>query len=237
MQDALEPAAPARPADRLARTPRFDVRPLVRRPARRAPEAPSARALLLKQLLDRTIAAVLLLLLLPLLLVVAVAVKLSSPGPVLYRQRRVGLEGRRFDILKFRSMRGEGDRFTPVPGEAPGGVEGDDRRTAVGTFLRRSSLDELPQLLNVLRGDMSLVGPRPERPEFVELFADEVPGYAARHRMPVGITGLSQVRGLRGRTSIAQRAATDNEYIADWSLWLDLKVLALTIGAVLRPAE
>ena len=111
---------------------------------------------------------------------------------------------------------------------APGGVEGEDRRTAVGRFLRRTSLDELPQLFNVLRGDMSLVGPRPERPEFVELFRQDIIRYGDRHRVKSGITGWAQVHGLRGQTSLAERVEWDNYYIAHWSLGLDLKILALT---------
>ena len=176
---------------------------------------------------------------LPLLMIVVLAVRLSSPGPVLYRQRRIGLDGRAFELLKFRSMAcGKADaRFRLAPGSAPGGVEGADRRTGVGRVLRRTSLDELPQLLNVLRGEMSLVGPRPERPEFVQLFADEVPGYADRHRMRVGITGLAQVRGLRGQTSIVRRAEADIEYIESWSLLLDVKLLLRTGAAVFRPVE
>ncbi len=202
-------------------------------------DATPSKSLALKHAADRTIAALLILAILPVLILLAVAVKVSSHGPVLYRQRRIGRNGRSFEILKFRSM---GlpvavDRFEPSADTAPGGIEGGDRRTLVGKVMRRTSLDELPQLLNVLKGDMSLVGPRPERPEFVQLFADEVPGYAQRHRMQVGITGLAQVRGLRGKTSISLRAQADNEYIESWSLWLDLKVLALTARAVLQPAE
>ncbi len=115
---------------------------------------------------------------------------------------------------------------------APGGVEGDDRRTPIGRFLRRSSLDELPQLLNVLRGEMSLIGPRPERPEFVELFNQDIIRYDDRHRVKSGITGWAQVHGLRGQTSLAERVEWDNYYIAHWSLGLDLKILALTFVAV-----
>jgi lipopolysaccharide/colanic/teichoic acid biosynthesis glycosyltransferase len=120
---------------------------------------------------------------------------------------------------------------------APGGVEGEDRRTAVGRFLRSSSLDELPQLFNVLRGDMSLVGPRPERPEFVELFRQDIVRYGDRHRVKSGITGWAQVHGLRGQTSLAERVEWDNYYIAHWSLGLDLKILALTLVALFRNAE
>lgn len=221
---------PVAPSAALVRAP-------VRAPARSAPGSP--RALAVKHGTDCLVAVTLILLMLPLLLALAAAVKLSSHGPVLYRQRRVGRDGRAFDILKFRSMHCDDPdpRFTPTAGAAPGGIEGGDRRTPVGRVMRRSSLDELPQLLNVVKGDMSLVGPRPERPEFVQLFADEVPGYAERHRMQVGITGLAQVRGLRGQTSIAERAAVDNEYIDRWSLALDAKVLALTARAVLHAAE
>ena len=203
------------------------------------PALPSPRRLAVKHVLDRVGAVALIFAILPLLLLLAAAVKASSPGPVLYRQRRIGRHGRAFDILKFRSMRtpGTADWYRPAAGSAPGGIEGGDRRTAVGRLMRRTSLDELPQLLNVVRGEMSLVGPRPERPEFVQLFADEVPGYADRHRVQVGITGLAQVRGLRGQTSIAERAAADNEYIERWGLLLDAKVLALTVVAVVRAVE
>jgi len=120
---------------------------------------------------------------------------------------------------------------------APGGVEGKDRRTAVGRFLRRTSLDELPQLLNVLKGEMSLIGPRPERPEFVELFEHDITRYGDRHRVKSGITGWAQVHGLRGQTSLAERVEWDNYYIAHWSLGLDVKILALTLAALFHNAE
>jgi exopolysaccharide biosynthesis polyprenyl glycosylphosphotransferase len=178
----------------------------------------------------------------PLLALVAVAIRLDSRGTVLFRQTRVGQDGNHFEMLKFRSMfvgaHAERDELAEhSTGRGLFKVADDPRITRVGRLLRRSSLDELPQLVNVLRGEMSLVGPRPERPEYVQLFADEVPGYVDRHRMRVGITGLAQVRGLRGKTSIEHRAATDNEYIANWSLLLDLKVLLLTVRAVLQPTE
>jgi exopolysaccharide biosynthesis polyprenyl glycosylphosphotransferase len=197
--------------------------------------------------LDRLAAGLMLVLLSPLLLALAVVVKLSSPGPVLFRQRRVGRDGTQFDLLKFRSMSWhqatvhgpEVDNVVVMlPNDtAPGGVEGDDRRTAVGRMLRRSSLDELPQLINVLRGEMSLIGPRPERPEFVELFDHDVARYGDRHRVKSGITGWAQVHGLRGQTSLAERVEWDNYYISHWSLSLDLKILLLTLAAVLRNAE
>lgn len=193
-----------------------------------------------KHMQDRILAAVLLFALLPALVAIAVAVKRSSPGPVLFRQRRIGRDGRSFDLLKFRTMTEDGvapKGFVPSVGEAPGGVEGPDRRTGVGRLLRRTSLDELPQLLNVLRGEMSLVGPRPERPEFVELFSADLRRYEDRHRVKSGMTGWAQIHGLRGQTSLADRVELDNFYIEHWSLALDYKILARTFFAVLRAAE
>jgi lipopolysaccharide/colanic/teichoic acid biosynthesis glycosyltransferase len=200
--------------------------------------ASQAVALEAKYLTGRGVALLALLLLLPLMVAIALAVRCSSRGPVLFRQLRVGEGGELFEMLKFRSMRVADDAgFVPDAGSAPGGVEGVDRRTAVGVALRRWSLDELPQLVNVVRGDMALVGPRPERPEHVRRFSDDVPGYARRHRVRVGLTGLAQVQGSRGATDIAARAELDNAYIDDWSLALDLKILGRTAGAVLRGAE
>ena len=201
---------------------------------------PESRQFAVKHVFDRTVAALLVALASPVLIGCALAVRLSSSGPIMFRQRRIGRDGRAFDILKFRSMRIDAPaerRFTPASDSAPGGVEGDDRRTRVGTFLRRTSLDELPQLLNVLRGDMSLVGPRPERPEFVELFGDEVRRYSDRHRVKSGMTGWAQVHGLRGQTSLAERVEWDNWYIQNWSPWLDLKILLMTPMAVLHAPE
>jgi exopolysaccharide biosynthesis polyprenyl glycosylphosphotransferase len=190
-----------------------------------------------KHSMDRVLAAAALLVLSPLMLVIAGLVRLSSPGPILYRQRRVGQDGRRFDLLKFRTMREDAEvvqRFDLPCGVAPGGVEGIDRRTLLGRVLRASSLDELPQFLNVLRGEMSLVGPRPERPEYVERFARDIERYEDRHRVKSGITGWAQVNGLRGQTSIADRVEWDNYYIRNWSLSLDVRILALTVAEVLR---
>ncbi len=190
----------------------------------------------IKHALDRTFALLGLIIAAPLLAVIAIGVRATSPGPALFRQRRVGRDGHAFDLLKFRTMRqpDASADFDLTPGCAPGGVEGTDRRTLLGRFLRESSLDELPQLINVLRGDMSFVGPRPERPEFVERFASEVYGYEDRHRVKSGITGWAQVHGLRGQTSIADRVEWDNYYIQNWSLRLDLRIVALTIAEVLR---
>ena len=204
---------------------------------------PKGMQFALKHGCDRIFAGTLIVLLAPLLAAIALAVKLSSAGPMLYRQRRVGRDGKVFDLYKFRSMRppewAERSAIDSLLGgdTAPGGVEGADRRTAVGRLLRRTSLDELPQLFNVLRGEMSVVGPRPERPEFVHLFTQDVVRYDDRHRVKSGITGWAQVHGLRGQTSLAERIELDNYYIAHWSLGLDMKVLLLTALAVLHDTE
>jgi lipopolysaccharide/colanic/teichoic acid biosynthesis glycosyltransferase len=148
------------------------------------------------------------------------------------------MDGRTFQMLKFRTMRpamnGNASPQTLPEGVAPGGVEGEDRRTRLGAFLRRTSIDELPQLINVLRGDMSLVGPRPERPEYVQIFDHSVHRYTDRARVKSGITGWAQVHGLRGQTSLADRVEWDNYYIENWSPWLDIKILAMTVRAVVR---
>ena len=203
----------------------------------------------IKHALDRVFALVLLALLFPVMLMTALAVRLSSTGPAVFRQRRVGRDGKVFDLYKFRSMRMKPGQTDPGDDEAgpieylvkrntaPGGVEGEDRRTAVGRVLRRTSLDELPQLVNVLRGEMSLIGPRPERPEFVELFGEGIVRYRDRHRVKSGITGWAQVHGLRGQTSLDERVEWDNYYIAHWSLGLDLKILMLTFVALFRAAD
>jgi exopolysaccharide biosynthesis polyprenyl glycosylphosphotransferase len=200
------------------------------------PTDPRGWEFAVKHAFDRSFALFSLIALAPLMALIAVAVRLSSPGPVLFCQRRVGRDGKSFELLKFRTMREpDGSHEFELPlGCAPGGVEGLDRRTTVGRFLREMSLDELPQLINVLRGDMSLVGPRPERPEFVERFAVEVNRYEDRHRVKSGITGWAQVNGLRGQTSIGDRVEWDNYYIQNWSLRLDLRIMALTVAEVLR---
>ncbi len=178
-----------------------------------------------KRATDFALALFGLILLSPVFLVAAVAVRLSSPGPVFYRQERMGLDGRVFEMLKFRSM--------PIDAEAKTGpvwaTEGDNRKTQVGAILRATSLDELPQLWNVLRGDMSLVGPRPERPFFVHKFRNEIPGYMLRHKVKAGITGWAQIHGWRGDTSLERRIECDLYYIRHWSYWLDWKILWLTI--------
>ena len=192
-----------------------------------------------KHLLDRILALGLLIVCSPLMIALAIAVRLSSPGSIVFRQPRVGRDGRVFELFKFRSMQAAGGHvaFAPATGSAPGGVEGVDRRTAVGRLMRRTSLDELPQLLNVVRGEMSLVGPRPERPEYAEQFRRDIERYGDRDRVKAGMTGWAQVHGLRGQTSIEDRAEWDNHYIEHWSLWLDLKILLLTVRAIFATSE
>ena len=174
----------------------------------------------------------------PVMAAIAIGVRLGSPGPVLFRQSRVGRDGQVFDVLKFRTMRVTDDArdsgFELLDGCAPGGVEGVDRRTRFGALLRATSLDEIPQFINVLRGEMSIVGPRPERPEFAARFSAEIDRYDDRLRVKSGITGWAQVNGLRGQTSIADRVEWDNHYIRNWSLGFDLKIMMLTVAEVLR---
>lgn len=184
-----------------------------------------------KRIFDVVVAATALILAAPLMAVIAVLVRLSSPGPVLFRQRRIGQDRKCVDVLKFRSMQVNDDCDTQWS------VVDDQRVTRLGAVLRRTSLDELPQLFNVLKGDMSLVGPRPERPVFAQRFDEEVAGYRHRYRAPAGITGWAQVNGLRGDTSIAERARFDNYYIENWSPWRDLVTLARTVGQLMGGEE
>ncbi len=178
-----------------------------------------------KKILDRFSAFVILVVISPLLLLIAIGVKLSSPGPVFYRQVRIGWNNRSFTMLKFRSM--------PIDAEAKTGAvwakPGENRATRLGSFLRKTSLDELPQLINVLKGDMSLVGPRPERPDFVEVFKDQVPNYMKKHMVKAGITGWAQVNGWRGDTDLNRRIEHDLYYIQHWSVWFDLEIAVRTI--------
>jgi exopolysaccharide biosynthesis polyprenyl glycosylphosphotransferase len=206
------------------------------------PSDPRGWQFVIKYALDRVAAFLLVLVLSPVMLACAIAVWISLGRPILFRQRRVGCDGREFEMLKFRSLRssaGELEEALDLPDEdtAPGGAEGDGRVTRVGAFLRNTSLDELPQLLNVLKGEMSLVGPRPERPEFVELFEPRVYRYYDRHRVKAGITGWAQVNGLRGRTSLSDRVEWDNYYIENFSLWLDLKIVGKTIVTLPRHSK
>ena len=188
-------------------------------------EAPFDARRAVKRTIDLAFSAAVLVLLSPLLLLLAAAVKLSSPGPVFYRQTRMGLNGQTFGMIKFRSM--------PVNAEASTGAvwakSGESRATAVGAFLRKTSLDELPQFFNVLKGDMSVVGPRPERPVFIERFKGEIPQYMLRHKVKAGITGWAQVNGWRGNTSLEKRIEYDLYYIRNWSLGLDIRIMWMTL--------
>jgi Undecaprenyl-phosphate glucose phosphotransferase len=185
--------------------------------------------LTLKRGVDVVGSAMILVLLSPFLMLVSLAIKLDSRGSVFYAQERMGLDAKPFWCLKFRSMRADAER------EGPGWTtEGDPRVTRLGRFIRRFSIDELPQLINVLLGDMSLVGPRPERPVYVEQFRRSIPRYMDRHREKAGMTGWAQVNGLRGDSSIAERTKYDLWYIENWSLWLDFKIVLRTFFAVFR---
>jgi exopolysaccharide biosynthesis polyprenyl glycosylphosphotransferase len=197
--------------------------PLLRWP-RAALRGPRWRA---KRVFDIALASVGLVLGAPLFVIIALAVRFTSPGPVLFRQQRVGQRGRELEILKFRTLptcRGSDAEWSPPPE----GISG------LGRWLRTAGLDELPQLINVLRGEMSLVGPRPERPGFARQFTASIPRYADRHRVPAGITGWAQLNGLRGDTSIEERARFDNYYIEHWSLWWDTTILLRSLWAVVR---
>ncbi|MBI3315986.1 MAG: undecaprenyl-phosphate glucose phosphotransferase [Candidatus Omnitrophica bacterium] len=181
----------------------------------------------LKRAMDMTLSLAALFILSPVFLILATLVKFSSPGPIFYGQRRIGEDGKQFVLLKFRTMGVNAEAATgPVWAK-----ENDPRRTPLGAFLRSHNLDELPQLWNVFKGDMSLVGPRPERPVFVSQFKENIPRYMARHTIRSGITGWAQVHGLRGNTSIEERTKYDLYYIENWSFWLDVKILFMTFFA------
>jgi Undecaprenyl-phosphate glucose phosphotransferase len=179
---------------------------------------------LAKRSFDLAAASAALVVLSPLLVGIALAIRLTSGSPVLYRQKRMGHDGHVFDMLKFRSMRIDAEAAGPGWTTAR-----DPRRTRVGRWLRKRNLDELPQLINVIRGDMSLVGPRPERPTYIDAFRREVPGYMLRHKVRAGMTGWAQVHGWRGDTSIHERVEHDLYYIQQWSFWLDLRILFMTL--------
>jgi exopolysaccharide biosynthesis polyprenyl glycosylphosphotransferase len=185
---------------------------------------------LVKRLSDVALSCIALVLLSPVLLLCAIAVRIEGGPGIFFLQGRVGRYGKPFNLIKFRSMR----PVNETESQTNWSVAHDPRVGPVGRFLRRTSLDELPQLWNILRGDMTIVGPRPERPYFVEQFSAEHPHYAMRHRVPVGLTGLAQVSGLRGDTPISDRARFDNYYIENWSIWLDTKVVLRTIAEVFR---
>ncbi len=188
----------------------------------------SGPATVVKRIFDIVVSGIALILVSPILAICAVAIRIDSGPGVIFRQPRVGRNGELFDCLKLRSMRPANSAESATNWS----IATDNRVSKVGRFLRRTSLDELPQLWNILRGDMTLVGPRPERPHFVEQFSEKYDRYAYRHRMQAGLTGLAQVSGLRGDTSIADRARYDNYYIENWSLWLDVKILIRTFFEV-----
>jgi exopolysaccharide biosynthesis polyprenyl glycosylphosphotransferase len=205
-------------ADHIGSIPIMRIRnPNLRGPAR-----------LVKRGFDIAFAVAASIALLPLLVTAALAVRIEGGPGVIFRQVRVGRDGKHFHLLKFRSMRPADERES----ETEWCVATDDRVGPVGRFLRCTSIDELPQLWNILRGDMTLVGPRPERPYFVEQFSMQFDRYAHRHRVQAGLTGFAQVSGLRGDTSIADRARYDNFYIENWSLWLDIKIILRTFREV-----
>ncbi len=183
-----------------------------------------------KRLIDVTVSLTTLAMLSPVLLVLALLIKLESRGPALFVQVRVGQHGEAFNLLKFRSMRVDAEVCTGPVFAKPN----DPRCTRIGRFMRRHSLDELPQLINVLRGDMSIVGPRPERPYFVTQFSRDIPNYQKRHREKAGITGWAQVNGLRGATSIEERIHYDLYYVEHWSLWFDAKIMVRTLVEILQ---
>lgn len=178
---------------------------------------------ILKRGFDIFVSAVCLIVLAPLMALIAIGVKISSPGPVLFKQTRVGYEKKEFQMLKFRSMRVNQSEDTAWT------TNEDERRTRFGSFIRKTSLDELPQLFNVLKGDMSLIGPRPELPYFVEQFKETIPLYMVKHQVKPGMTGWAQVNGYRGDTSIEKRIELDLWYIENWSVFLDLKIMLMTI--------
>jgi exopolysaccharide biosynthesis polyprenyl glycosylphosphotransferase len=178
-----------------------------------------------KRTMDIALSLIALTVLAPLMLLIAALVKLSSRGPVFYRQERCGLNGESFQMLKFRSMKIDAENQTG----AVWAQKNDPRRTGLGAFLRKTNADELPQLINVLKGDMSLVGPRPERPVFISQFRKTIPNYMARHCVKAGITGWAQVHGWRGNTSLRKRVQYDLYYITHWNPWLDLRILWMTV--------
>ncbi|MDI6840311.1 MAG: undecaprenyl-phosphate glucose phosphotransferase [bacterium] len=185
---------------------------------------------LTKRIFDVVVTSILLIILAPLTLVISIIIKLSSKGPLFYRQKRIGKDEKVFEILKFRSMEMNAEETTgPVFATA-----NDARTTNIGRVIRRWGIDEIPQLINVIKGQMSLVGPRPERPEFVEKFSEEISRYLERHRVRPGITGWAQVNGLRGNSSIKERVEYDLYYIENWSLGFDIKILLTTLSAIIR---
>lgn len=180
--------------------------------------------MLTKRLMDIVGSLVGIVLTSPIMLICAIAVKATSRGPVVFKQERVGLHGKHFSMYKFRSM----EQQKPSEEQKAWTVKNDPRVTNVGKIMRKTSLDELPQLFNILKGDMSLVGPRPERPLFVDKFKEEIPRYMVKHQVRPGLTGWAQVNGYRGDTSIRKRIEYDLYYIENWTVWLDVKIIFMT---------
>jgi Undecaprenyl-phosphate glucose phosphotransferase len=177
-----------------------------------------------KRMFDLILGTLIVITTFPLMLIVSLLIKLTSAGPILYRQERIGMDGRRFQMLKFRTMKRDAEKETgPIWAK-----ENDPRRTKIGAFLRKTSLDELPQLFNVFKGEMSLVGPRPERPSFIKEFTNLIPLYMLRHKIKAGMTGWAQVNGWRGNTSLEKRIEHDLYYIQHWSIGFDAKIILMT---------
>jgi len=187
----------------------------------------SGSGIVLKRILDLVGSGAAILACAPFWILIGILIKLDSKGPLFYKQERIGHDGRTFDVLKFRTMRPDAE----VESGPVWAKQDDPRRTKIGKFLRETNLDETPQFINVFRGEMSLVGPRPERPHFVNEFKKEIPSYMKRHMVKSGLTGWAQVNGWRGDTSIEKRTEFDMWYIENWSLWLDLKILLKTLKA------
>lgn len=178
----------------------------------------------IKSVEDYLLATFFVILLSPLMLFIAILIKLSSKGPVFYLQKRVSLNGKEFNMIKFRSMIDDAEQYTG----AVWAKTNDARVTKIGSWLRKTGLDELPQFINVLKGEMSIVGPRPERPIFVKKFSHQIPGYMQKHLVKGGITGWAQIKGFRGNTNLEKRIQYDLYYINNWSLWLDMKIIFYT---------
>ncbi len=186
-----------------------------------------------KRIFDFLIALFALTMALPFMIIIAVIIKLESSGPIFYKQKRVGYDGKEFEIIKFRSMKQNAEAETG----AVWAKKEDSRSTRLGKILRKTSIDEIPQLINVIKGEMSLIGPRPERPEFIEKFKSKIPAYMLRHKMKAGMTGWAQVHGLRGNTSLEKRIEYDIYYIEHWSVLLDVKIIFLTIPLIFMEPE
>ncbi len=171
-------------------------------------------------------------LLMPVWILLPILIKLTSPGPIFYLQERMGLDGKSFKMIKFRSMKVDAESETG----AVWATKDDQRKTKLGSFIRKTSLDEVPQFFNVFQGSMSLVGPRPERPVFISEFKTKIPNYMLRHKMKAGITGWAQVNGWRGNTSLEKRIEHDIYYLTHWSIWFDMKILVMTVfSGIINP--